>query len=241
MKNILKYWIIIAVVISLGYSVSFSQIGAVSAVTGKIMNRVTKEPVGVKFHVYDISGKRVNARAMNSNSATGYYYIPSLKPGSVYYVHIEEPNFMKEVFEIVVPNTDKYTEISRDFLVAPKEIGTKIPIAIPPFELRKSHLRWGADEILDAYALTMMKNPDVVFEIISYPESDEDKEANKILTSERANNLRNYFISKGVDPDKITATGKTLPDPRNPPPAEKQAKGKRYIGTTYIYVADIKK
>jgi len=241
MKNIIKNLLITSVIIALGYSVTFAQVGAVSAVTGKIMNRITKEPVGVKFHVYDISGKRVNARAMNSNSTDGYYYIPSLQPGTVYYVHIEEPNFMKEVFEIIVPNTDKYTEISRDFLVSPKEIGTKIPIAIPPFELRKSRLRWGADEILDEYALTMLKNADVKYEIISYPESDEDKDANLKLTTERANNLMNYFISKGIDPGMITATGKTLPDPRIPPPAEKQAKGKRYIGTTYIYVAEIKK
>jgi len=241
MKNIIKYCLILAVYIAVGNSMLYCQVGAVSAVTGKMINRVSKEPVGVKFHIYDISGKRVNARAMNSNSSTGYYYIPSLQPGSVYYIHIEEPNYMKQVFEVIIPNTDKYSEISRDFLVSPKEIGTKIPIEIPPFELRKSELRWGSDQILDEYAMTMMKNTDVQFEIISYPESDLDKEANKALTSERAKHLVNYFISKGVDPSKITATGKTLPDPRNPPPAERQAKGKRYIGTTYIYVADIKK
>jgi OmpA-OmpF porin, OOP family len=244
MKTINRYFVVIiifAVTMSLAFNIAHSQVAAVSAVTGKMINRITKEPVGVKFHVYDISGKRVNARAMNSNASSGYYYITSLKPGSIYYIHIEEDNYMKEVFEVMIPDTDKYNEISRDFQVSPKEIGTKIPIAVPPFELRKSRLRWGADEILDEYAMTMMKNPDVIFEILSYPESEDDKEANKQLTSDRANNLKDYFISKGVPPERITATGKPLPDPRNPPPAEKQAKGKRYIGPTYIYVAEIKR
>lgn len=242
MKKAIKYisgFSIIIVMLFFGFQNAFSQVGAVAAVTGKMMDRISKEPIKVKFNVYDVSGKRVNARTMNSNKSTGYYYIPSLKPGSVYYIHIEEPGYMKQVFEIKIPNTDRYSEISKDFLIFPKQIGTKIPISVPPFELRKSRLRWGADEILNEYALTMIKNKDVSFEIISYPESEEDKEANKELTSQRAESLKEYFISKGVNPERLEATGKTLPDPRNPPPAEKQAKGKRYIGTTYIYVADI--
>lgn len=215
-----------------------SLVNPVVAVTGSVFNAVNHEPVTVFLVVVDETGKKVSATRSNS-AENGYYYIPSLKPGKKYFVTINQPEYCKEKFEIVIENTGKYQEISRDFLVTPLQVGAKIPFVLTPFELNKSKLRVGAEDFLDDLKSTLDNNPQLKFEILCYPDNDIDKTKNEQLTSERSKTLSAYFASKGIDASRISTAGSSVSDPKNPPPTTKKAKGKRYIGPCYIVIKQI--
>lgn len=214
--------------------VTNAQVGTVITVAGSVLDEVTRNPVTVNVVFSDESGTR--AASSRSNSKDGSYLVTGLKPGKKYKVRLEQSEFFQAEYEIQLPNSSKYAEVSRDFLVKPLVKGTRIPSRLAPFELKKSKLRVGANEILDDFKRTLTINPNVNIEIQCYPDMDGDKAENAKLTQERCNSLRDYFVKNGVSDKRISLKPSENVDSINPPPIRKAAKGKRYIGSTYFVV-----
>lgn len=237
-KNALIFLTLTFIIFISNLNVSSSQlVGTVVSITGSVFNSVTREPVTAYLIVLDENGKRVNATRSNS-AENGYYYITSLKPGKKYFITISQPNYFKEKFEIEIANTDKYTEISKDFLITPLQKGIDLPLTISPFELNKSKLRFGSEYLLSDIISTLKNNNEIKVEIICYPDNNIDKTENQTLTEERARSLKTFLVENGIDESRISIKPNSTTDPKNPPPTEKRAKGKRYIGSTYIRVSD---
>jgi outer membrane protein OmpA-like peptidoglycan-associated protein len=212
-------------------------IKTVVSLTGNVFNQVTKQPETTALLVMK-DGKRITATRSRA-SENGYYYITGLKAGETYDIKLKKNGFMDQQFSIQVPNTDKYAEISKDFLIMPKEVGVKLPLSVPPFEYNKSKLRVGSEILLDDLQETLKLNPDVKVEIISFPDNNKDKAANEKLTKERAQSLKDFFATSGVSVERISIAPNQSTDPDNPPPTEKAAKGKRYIGKSYIKIVSL--
>jgi outer membrane protein OmpA-like peptidoglycan-associated protein len=236
-KKLLGILIIFMVVIN--YHSDAQLLNTVVALTGNVFDAVTKEPVTVFMIVKDQQGNKIGATRSNAFE-NGYYYVTGLKPGQTYTVLLSKAKSFMEKYEIFIANSDKYEEISRDFLVKPMYDGVRIPIPVPPFELNKSKLRFGAEDILSDIKNTLVNNDKVKFIIECYPEDDASKQDNEELTSERCKSLMNYFISNGIDGSRVSMKSHNSTDPVNPPPKKKRAKGKRYIGSTYVVVTEIK-
>jgi outer membrane protein OmpA-like peptidoglycan-associated protein len=213
-------------------------VGPVIAITGSVYDAISKNPVTALLVVTDASGKRINASRSNA-SENGYYFITSLKPGQKYTITVTQPNYLKEKYEMEISDAYKYTEVSHDFVLKPMEKDIKIPLAVPPFELNKSKMRYGAEQLLESIKSTLVNNPTVKFEIICYPDSDENPSDNQKITTERAQNIETYLTSAGIEKSRLSIMGSSKTDPSNPPPKKLKAKGKRYIGTTYIKIVSI--
>lgn len=240
MKNIIKICLV-ALVVGLGTFANSSNCFAqdfanvVVSVTGTITNEITHQPVSVSFVVFDEAGNKYTSSKSNA-SENGYYFITGLKAGKKYKFVINNKSYLKEEVDIDIPATDRYQEISKDIRVIPLEVGAAVKIPFPPFELNKSKLRVGADRILSPVISALANNPDVAFEIVSYPDNDINKAENTTLTNERVNALKEYLINNGISANRINIKGQSSIDPKNPPPVAKGAKGKRYIGTSYIVI-----
>ena len=209
----------------------FAQINVVVSVTGTVLKANDRNPASVNITFYDSNNKRVGSS--RSNAKDGYYLVTGLKPGETYKVKIEHPDFFQEEVTVSTPRTSKYSELSRDFLVKP------LSLPVTPFELNKSKLRVGSEEFLAETVEALLMNPSVKVQISSYPDEMESKEANIKLTRERCETLKAFFVAKGVSADRISIVPSENADPINPPPMKKAAKGKRYIGSTYIVVTKI--
>jgi outer membrane protein OmpA-like peptidoglycan-associated protein len=235
----LKFSIIVITLISLLASDLQSQgfIQTVVSLTGNVFNQVSKQPETTALIVTK-NNKRVTATRSRA-SENGYYYITGLKAGESYQIKLKKKGFMDQLASIQVPNTDKYTEISKDFLIMPKEVGVELPLSVPPFDYNKSKLRVGSDIFLSDLYETLALNPEVKFQIVSFPDNNRSKAENTELTTARANSLKDYFVSNGIDASRITIKPNDNTDPNNPPPTEKAAKGKRYIGKSYIKIVAI--
>lgn len=230
----------ILIIILFATTMSFSQglINATVALTGNVFNQVTKLPETAVIKVFDLDGRRVGATRSNG-AQNGAYYVPGLKPGQTYLVEISKKEFMVEKYKISVPNTGKYLEISQDYLIKPIKEGVKIPIAVTPFELRKSKLRFGSDLYLDDWIDVFKENPTVKFRVLSYPDAAGNATSNSQLTKERADAIKEYFVSKGIESNRFETEGSGKVDANNPPPTERAAKGKRYVGPCYIEILSV--
>ncbi len=230
----IKYIIIFSIFIY-SSNLTFAQIKAVVAVTGSIFNYIDKQPVSAKIQVYDNTGKKVNSTKSNA-SDNGYYFVTGLYPGNTYSFAIDDPKFLAEKFEVIIPNSDKYIEFSKDFLLKPNHIGTSIKLNVSPFELNKSKLKAGSALILNEILNTLKNNSNIKFKIVSYPDSDKDTKLNSVLTSSRAQALIDYFELNGIDSNLLSFQANSNTDPKDPPPTSKRAKGKNYIGPIYFII-----
>ena len=232
------YKILVIFIVSIYATFSQGLINTTVSLSGNVFNQVTKLPETAIIKVFDSEGNRVNATRSNG-AQSGAYFISGLRPGQSYVLEITKKEFMVEKFNIIVPNTGKYLEISQDFLIKPIKVGVQIPIAVTPFELRKSKLRYGADIYLDDWITVFNQNPNIKVKIVSYPDAKGTKQANTLLTTERADAIKEYFVEKGIGKDRMTTEGNAELDSKNPPPTEKAAKGKRYIGPCYIEIVSV--
>ncbi len=208
----------------------------VVSITGSVFDEVTKRPVGLVYKVVDKNGKIVT-RGRSNAAQNGYYFVTGLKPGNSYKIIFNGgDNYFDKVYAIEIPNTDKYAEFSKDFLIPPKKKGVKIAQTVPTFERNKSKLRAGASFFLENILETLKRNKNVKFTISCYPDNDKDPSYNKKLTEGRCSALKEFFVKNGIDASRIAIEPHEKTDPQNPPPVKKRAKGKRYIGSAYYVI-----
>ena len=213
-------------------------IDLVVSLTGSVYNEITHVPISVEMKAFDEEGKVVY-RGKSNAAQKGYYFITGLKPGKTYTVRFGDFEYFNQKYDVTIPNTDKYSEFSHDFLVKPKQKGLEFLIEVSPFELNKSKIRVGADLFLQDFVSTLKENSRVKFMITTYPDNDNKLDLNKRITEERAQALKAYFVSKGINESRISLKSESTTDPKNPPPSKKRAKGKRYTGSSYIVIVDI--
>jgi hypothetical protein len=104
----------------------------VMSVTGTVIDQTTRNPVSILVSFYDRNNKKIGSS--KSNSVTGYYLVTGLKQGETYKVQLESSEFFKDEYEITLPVSKKYADVSRDFTVKPLVKGAKILLEVPPFE-----------------------------------------------------------------------------------------------------------
>lgn len=209
--------------------------GSVVSLTGSVYNEITRLPETVAIIVLDENGEKVTSTRSIAND-NGYYYLTGLKMGKNYTVRLKKKEFLEETWKFSVAKEGSYVELSHDFLIKPSTAGTMIKIQVPPFELNKSKLRFGAEFLLEDLKNTLALNDKVKFEVVCYPDNTKDPNENQELTDERAKALVHYFLDNGIAQNRIIGVGSKTVDALNPPPSGKLAKGKRYVGTSYIKI-----
>lgn len=228
--------ILIAFLLLFGSSAD-AQLKTVVSWTGSVFNANTKDPIRISYQLQDNTGKIIR-RGKTNASQNGYYFITGLKPGETYKLVFEgDDNYFTAEFPINIPNTEQYQEYSKDYQIVPKYKGAEIAQKVPVFEPNKTKLRGGADFFLEDFWKTLQENPNINFKIIAYADNDGDEVVNEAICKARCKALNDYFVGKGIAQGRIQTEPKNTTDPKNPPPKEKRAKGKRYIGSIY-YVID---
>ena len=89
------------------------------------------------------------------------------------------------------------------------------------FETGKSNLMPGAYDRLSALARTLNNYPDSDVIVKGHTDGEGSETLNQRLSEERAERVRNYLVSEGVTPRRLTAIGfgKSLPVASNDTPA----------------------
>lgn len=212
-------------------------VNTVVTLAGSILSATTLEPVECTYGIYDGAGRKVGQtrRASVSNG----YLVTGLQPGEDYTLRIEDPRFFKQDYSIQIPKTSRYLEISKDFTVRTMEAGRKITLTPNPFDLKKTSLKVGAEELLDEVVKILTMNAGVKVDVICYPDAEGSAADITKFTTERGAALKAHLAQRGVSADRVNVRATSTTDPINPPPLRKGAKGKRYVGPVYIIVTSV--
>ena len=129
----------------------------------------------------------------------GHYIFP-LKPGRKYDIRAEKDHFLPFNFEITT--TEIKTGIIRNDVVLESEYVDKDAIF---FEYNESYLTKESKVVMDEMVKVLKKYPGTWLVIGAHADSRGTREYNLELSTERADNAVNYFISKGIDRSRIIA------------------------------------
>lgn len=90
-----------------------------------------------------------------------------------------------------------------------KEIVQKVEFAARKiqFEFAKANLLSASEKVLDEVADILLKQPELKIDIEGHTSSDGNFNANMKLSNERAETVKNYLVSKGIDASRLSAQG----------------------------------
>ena len=233
-RSIILSLIVLLFTTTQSFSQSFTNV--VVSLTGKVISSNEKVAPKVKVTIFDKSGHKIAGTNTAESSGGFTYFLTGLKPNSNYNIVIEGKGFFSQEIDFNTPNTGQYVELSKDFVIQPMEIGNPILVKVVPFDKGKSKIRNGSDYIFEDYLSVLKKNPRARFEIVAYSDNNIDRGFNKVLTQERAQAIKEYFVAAGVPEMRLQIKGIEVTDPNIQPPIEKAAKGKKYIGPVYLVV-----
>ncbi len=198
-------------------------------VSGKIIDAKTgKVPVNAKIIYEDLNtGKEVGQASPDPN--TGLYKIV-LPYGKNYGITTKIEGYISSSQNIDLSKlAGGYLEVEgKDMSVFKIEEGTKVPMNNIFFEFGKAALRPESYPELNRIAGLFKQNQQLLTEISGHTDNVGSDEVNNRLSQERADLVRNYLISQGVNANQITAKGygKNRPKVPNDTP-ENQALNRR--------------
>ena len=94
---------------------------------------------------------------------------------------------------------------------APKPLA--LPSSVVLFSFNSADIKSEAYPMLNETAMTMKKNPDLSGRIDGYADSTGNEEYNIELSERRAKAVRDYLVSKGIDPERLSTKGFGVADP----------------------------
>ena len=182
---------------------------------GKVLNSKTRTPLGSNIN-YNILSTNKEVGIASSNEKDGSYKI-ILPAGETYSFLAQKDGFYSVGENIDVTKVSVYTEIQRDLLLAPIEVGEAIRLNNLFFDFNKALLRKESFPELGRVIELLKKNPTMKIEIAGHTDNVGADDINNKLSNERANAVKQYLNVNGIDANRISSRGygKTKPIAEN--------------------------
>lgn len=149
-----------------------------------------------------------------AKSGAGGDYKLALPSPNNYKVTIKKDGYIS-IYEKILPldTLTMFQEIEQNFRLIPIEIGTTVRLNNIFFETAKATLKPESFEQLDQLVSLMEDASKLVIEIAGHTDNVGSESSNLKLSEDRAESVRAYLISKGVDDNRIMAKGygKSMP------------------------------
>ncbi|MEN8929054.1 MAG: OmpA family protein, partial [Flavobacteriales bacterium] len=102
----------------------------------------------------------------------------------------------------------------KDMTVEKIEKGAGFIINDVKFATNSSQLDENAKFILMGFSQYLLDNKSIKFKIVGHTDNVGDANANKILSADRANSVKEFLIGKGIESSRITSEGKGEAEPK---------------------------
>ncbi|WP_266362024.1 OmpA family protein [Tellurirhabdus rosea] len=175
-------------------------------VKGKVIDQKTGRPVEARI-VYETLPDGAEAGTATSNPLTGEYTIV-LPYGKKYSMRAIAPDFIAEGDNIDLTQAKGYQEITgKELKLVPIEVGRAVRLNNIFFDLGKATLREESFPELDRVVTTLNENAQMTIEVGGHTDNTGSRDLNARLSQDRADAVREYFIGKGIEPDRIASKG----------------------------------
>jgi outer membrane protein OmpA-like peptidoglycan-associated protein len=174
----------------------------VFVIRGKTINSETGKPIDAKI-IYERLSDGRQVGTTRSNRETGEYEIV-LPVGEYYGFRAEAEGYLAISENIDLRNKDqKYEEITQDLKLAPIIVEVSIVMNNVFFEFNKGVINSESMPELNRITDFLTKNGNIKISIDGHSDSSGPGVYNMELSQRRAQSVRNYFISKGVDQERM--------------------------------------
>lgn len=151
----------------------------------------------------------------DTTDSKGFYSFnkAQILPNTSYELLVSKDKYFSSKGKETTVGLERNKDIVLNFTL--KQIPAK-PIVLPEilYDLAKWDLKPQYQDSLNGLVQTMTDNPKIVIELASHTDSRATDEYNDTLSQKRAQSVVDYLISKGIDPDRMTAKGYGKKSPR---------------------------
>ena len=177
--------------------------------SGKVINQKTGKPIEAKIVIETLpDGEEVGTATSSPN--TGEYKV-ILPKGGRYSIRAVAKDFVAEALNIDLTDSTKIKEfqelINQGLTLVPIEVGQKVRMNNTFFETGKAAIAPESYPELDRIILTMTENSNLQVELAGHTDNVGKDDDNLKLSQDRADSVREYFIGKGVEPDRVASKG----------------------------------
>ena len=178
----------------------------VALISGKVIDQTTGKPIEARI-VYQTLPDGAEAGEATSDPLTGEYKIV-LPYGQKYSIRAIAKDFIAEGDNIDLTKPQAFQEIKgKELKLVPIEVGRTVRLNNIFFDTGKAELRPESGPELDRLITTLNETPRMVIEVRGHTDNTGSNEVNNKLSQDRADAVREYFISKGIEPDRVASKG----------------------------------
>ncbi|GAB3500633.1 OmpA family protein [Spirosoma knui] len=178
----------------------------VALVSGKVIDQTTGKPIEARI-IYQTLPDGAEAGEATSDPVTGEYKIV-LPYGQKYTMRAIAKDFIAEGDNVDLTQTKGFQEIKgKELKLVPIKEGVTVRLNNIFFDTGKSELRPESGPELDRLVTTLNEAPKMVIEVRGHTDNTGSNEINAKLSQDRADAVREYFISKGIEPDRVASKG----------------------------------
>jgi OOP family OmpA-OmpF porin len=173
---------------------------ALLKVFGRVTNAKTNSPV-VAMLTFESDSLQENTSALK----TGDYAV-SVVPAQRYRIKIEAPGYVS-IAEQLDAGAVSANALEMNFTLQPVEVGTTVNLKHVLFAQSKAELLPESFRELDQVVEFLQRNPTVAIELAGHTDNRGVHSHNVKLSQARVNAVKNYLVSKGISPKRITGKG----------------------------------
>ncbi|UBM58371.1 OmpA family protein [Marinilongibacter aquaticus] len=175
---------------------------------GKVFNAQTDQPIAAKITCIQQGGKAAFDSVMTSR--TGYYEFLLNRKNYVYKVEAQGFETVEQAFDLTNWNGES---IEQNFYLEPKKDDIEkvddktYRLNKVYFETGKANLKEASFPELNNVVKMLKENPEMRIRVDGHTDNQGDSGLNKILSLDRAKNVRDYLIGQGIAAERIEFKG----------------------------------
>lgn len=178
---------------------------AVSYFAGVISDKESKQPLGARFELIDLSTGELIVESY-SNPGNGEFLV-SLPVGKDYALNASKPGYLFYSENFSLSDASNVIPEKKNVPLQAIKVGESIVLKNIFFETAKYNLVSKSKIELDKLVTFLQKNGKVSIEISGHTDSVGNEQANKVLSENRAKAVLDYLIEKGISPERLSAKG----------------------------------
>ena len=169
---------------------------------GMVTDAGTGLPIPATISLTDPEGSEIK---MSSDRETGKYSM-GLPSSETYKVVIESPGYVGQA-ETLDLFTLELSAIEMDFNLYPAEVGTTINLDHVHFHRGTAKLLETSNDELDLVAKLLVENKKMEIALAGHTDNQGSSRLNLILSENRVKMVKEYLVSKGVEPERVSGKG----------------------------------